>query len=347
MGFLSKVWKGVKKTVKKVARGIKKVVNKVGKAFGKLGVVGQLGLMFLMPYAMQGLGTFWQGFGGFANKLATSSNISSSLFGKTLSALHTAGNMIGKVYTGVTDTINSAFDVVTGKGKFSDLTESVKSIFSGPVDEAKSLFTGEKFKTFEKQGLLSKQETLASALEDVKKVENFKLPTIQDVIKPTDFNEKIANAFEAGVSPDELSKKISTGVAQDKMKKTLGQKILDYGSQQVENIKTAIQDFDIGEEIIGGAKVGIKESVAQQIINPRDPNYNYTTIKLPSYFGSEWSNESVFSERDFLIQNQVGNTWANTSLANYDHLQSGLLEDETSWFHNRNQAYNLIYGGNN
>ena len=58
MGIFSKIWKGIKKTVKKVARGIKKVVKKVGKTFGKLGIVGQIGLMFLMPYAMQGLQRF-------------------------------------------------------------------------------------------------------------------------------------------------------------------------------------------------------------------------------------------------------------------------------------------------
>ena len=52
MGFLSKGWKGLKKGVKKVARGIKKVVKKVGAAIGKLGIVGQIGMMFLMPYAM-------------------------------------------------------------------------------------------------------------------------------------------------------------------------------------------------------------------------------------------------------------------------------------------------------
>ena len=129
MGIFSKVWKGIKKTVKKVARGIKKVVKKVGKAFGKLGVVGQIGLMFLMPYAMQGLGTFWKGFGGFANKLATSQGVGSQLFGKALSTIHTAGSMVGKVYTGITNTIDAAFDVATGKGTFKDLKDAAGSVF--------------------------------------------------------------------------------------------------------------------------------------------------------------------------------------------------------------------------
>ena len=55
MGFL-------RKTVKKIGRGIKKVVKKIGKAFGKLGIVGQIGLMFLMPH----LGAMWSNIGSWA-----------------------------------------------------------------------------------------------------------------------------------------------------------------------------------------------------------------------------------------------------------------------------------------
>jgi hypothetical protein len=60
MGFLSKLWKGVKKVVKKIGSSIKKVVSKVGKFVGKLGIVGQIGMFFLMPHVagflMKGLG---------------------------------------------------------------------------------------------------------------------------------------------------------------------------------------------------------------------------------------------------------------------------------------------------
>ena len=47
MGFFSKLWKGVKKTFKKIGKGIKKVFAKVGKWVNKLGVVGQIGMMFI------------------------------------------------------------------------------------------------------------------------------------------------------------------------------------------------------------------------------------------------------------------------------------------------------------
>ena len=59
MGILSKIAKGFKKIVKGVGRRIKKVAKKVGKVFAKiakpfqkLGIVGQLALGFIMPWAI-------------------------------------------------------------------------------------------------------------------------------------------------------------------------------------------------------------------------------------------------------------------------------------------------------
>ena len=179
MGLFKKIFKGIKKVAKKIGRGIKKVVGKIGKAFGKLGVVGQIGMMFLMPHMMAGLGTFWGKFGQFASKLANSQGVAGQLFGKTLSAIHTAGSMVGKVYTGVTDTISSAFDVVTGKGTVADLGNSVKSIFSGPVDTLKASFTP--------APTLDAKTIGDAAMKDIK---DFKLPSIEETVNsfkaPTD-----------------------------------------------------------------------------------------------------------------------------------------------------------------
>ena len=350
MGFFSKVWKGIKKTVKKVARGVKKVVKKVGKAFGKLGVVGQLGLMFLVPYAMNGLGTFWKGFGGFANKLATSGNVASSLFGKTLSAVHTAGSMVGKVYTGITDTISNAVDVVRGKATGGDLIDSVQSIFSGPVDEAKSLFTGEKFEAFKEQALLDKSNLVKETLANAKEIQ---IPTIKDTLKPKTFSDKVTASLDVsklnvnnldGFDVGEFSEQLTDAVNTNQAKKTLGQKIMDYGTQQVENVKTAIKEFDVGEEIVGGLKSGIKSRTASEIINAPDPVYNQTSINLPAFFGADTQNQSVFNDIDFTIQSTTGNSWATQNLQNYEYIRSGLLQDETSWYHSANHAKNIVYG---
>ena len=321
MGIFSKVWKGIKKTVKKVARGIKKVVKKVGRAFGKLGVVGQIGLMFLMPYAMQGRGTFWKGFGGFANKLAASQGVGSQIFGKALSTIHTAGSMVGKVYTGITNTIDAAFDVATGKGTFKDLKDAAGSIFSGPTNEAKSLLTGDKLATYKKeQALLDIPKT---PTVDVKEVA---LPKIDETIKK-------------GVPKIEI-KSVPTTPKQ----KSLTERALDYGQKQIDNVKEAITDFDLGENIVAGTQKGIQQATAQKIVGEVEPVYNNTTLNLQSYMGAAHNNDSVFNEVDLAVQRNVGNPYALTAIKNYDYVQSGLLQDETSWFHNRQHAINVAGG---
>ena len=47
MGFFSKLWRGVKKVFKKIGKGVKKVFKKIGKWANKLGVVGQIAMMFI------------------------------------------------------------------------------------------------------------------------------------------------------------------------------------------------------------------------------------------------------------------------------------------------------------
>ena len=124
MGFLSKVFKGIKKVVKKIGKGIKKVVKKVGKAFGKLGIVGQLGLMMFMPQF--GLSDIWGRLGSFASK-------GSSTLHKAVGHIYNAGNAVGNVYKTVTEAIGNGFDRATNfiKGEGFALSPDRQSIFAG------------------------------------------------------------------------------------------------------------------------------------------------------------------------------------------------------------------------
>ena len=332
MGFFSKIFKSFKKGVKKIGRGIKKVMGKVGKAFGKLGIVGQIGLMFLMPHMMAGLGTFWQGFGSFASKLAgPESSVISKIFGKTLSAVHTAGSMVGKVYTGVTDTINSAIDVVTGKGTLGDLKTSVKSIFTGPVDTFKASFA---------------PNTLGGATP---------VPTIQDTIdvisKPSpsiadSFNN--ATNFDSGsiLAPPVVTPVVPPVVPSVTSQKNMLSKIVDYGRDTLDTVKTNIKEYDLGETISTNLTSGIDEGIKQQgyeaIVGKRpDPTYNSTTIDIGGMYNVA-NQSNIVDQVDLTMQKEIGNPYIVNSMINYDHLQSGLIQDETSWFHSKQQASNLI-----
>jgi len=133
MGLLKKLWKGVKKVVKKIGKGIKKVVYKISAAIGKLGIIGQIGMMFLMPYAMAGLSSF---FGGVGAKIATwSANLATSnpIVSKFLGAVHKAGSMAANAYNTVTTAIGNGVDRVGNffKGEGFTLSGDRTSVFGG------------------------------------------------------------------------------------------------------------------------------------------------------------------------------------------------------------------------
>jgi len=138
MGILSKAWKGIKKAVKKVGKGIKKVFKKVAGAIGKLGIVGQIGMMFLMPYATSALGSFFGASGKLATwstKLLGKAGMGSQALGHGLNLINKAGTFAGNVYNSVSQTIGNAVDRVTNfaKGKGFTLSEGRTSIFAKDV----------------------------------------------------------------------------------------------------------------------------------------------------------------------------------------------------------------------
>ena len=125
MSFLGALFKPFKKIIKKIGKGIKKVVKKIGKVVNKLGIVGQLGMMFLMPYAMGALGSFLGNIGGavvgklgeWGTSLLARSGVGSQALGHTLTAISNVGTSVGTAYTNVTSAISNAFDTVVNKAK--------------------------------------------------------------------------------------------------------------------------------------------------------------------------------------------------------------------------------------
>jgi len=111
MGFFSKIFKGVKKVFKKIGKAVKSVFKKVGKFMGKIGIVGQIALGFIMPYALPALGGM---LGGLSTGLTT--------FGAK------AGGFLGTIAKGAGQFINTAIKVGSQVGKaFTSITEAVKT----------------------------------------------------------------------------------------------------------------------------------------------------------------------------------------------------------------------------
>ena len=138
MGFLSKIFKGVKKVFKKIGKGIKKVAGKIGKFMGKIGIVGQIALSFLLPGIGALLGKAAVGMMGSTNALISGA-------GKFLNAAvkigSKAGSLVKSVGEGVTKvigkTIGATINAVPGGKAF---TGFLKDVTNGKLD-----FVGDKF----------------------------------------------------------------------------------------------------------------------------------------------------------------------------------------------------------
>ena len=121
MGFLKKVFKGVKKVAKKIGKGIKKIAKKVAGALGKIGPIGQLALMFIGVPPI--LGRVFGAVGSFVQSVAP--NVY-----KAFSAIKTAGQ---GAFNTITEAIGNGVDRVMNftKGKGFTLSGDRTSIFGG------------------------------------------------------------------------------------------------------------------------------------------------------------------------------------------------------------------------
>ena len=73
MGFFKKIFKGIGKVFKKIGKGIKSAFKKFGKFMGKIGVLGQVAMMFILPGVGQLLGKAWSAIAGQTATQATAS----------------------------------------------------------------------------------------------------------------------------------------------------------------------------------------------------------------------------------------------------------------------------------
>jgi len=119
----------LRKKAKQIGKGIKKIVKKVGRAIGKLGIVGQIGLMMFMPTIA---GSLWGSLGNVAMK-------GTSLIHKAAGAIFNAGNAIGSAYSTVTQGISNGLDRAFNflKGEGFTLTDPSKGFFGAESEYAK------------------------------------------------------------------------------------------------------------------------------------------------------------------------------------------------------------------
>jgi hypothetical protein len=149
MGIFKKIFKGIKKFVKKIGKGIKKVVKKVQKGIGKLGIVGQIGMMFLMPYAMGAMSGFFGQFaagqaGTWAAKLASSNVFGANALSTVMNAVHSVGSLVGGGVAGLKEglgnTISGAVDWIAEKTGTTDLVKGARAFIESGRQKGRDLF---------------------------------------------------------------------------------------------------------------------------------------------------------------------------------------------------------------
>jgi len=120
MSFLSKAWKGIKTGVKGVGKAIKGAFKSFGKFMGKIGIVGQLAMMFVLPMIAGPLfSVVGSTIGGAWTSAAT-----------TLTNYATAnvGSVLGVAAKGAASVMNFVTKAVTyGKTAFNSITEGIST----------------------------------------------------------------------------------------------------------------------------------------------------------------------------------------------------------------------------
>tara|TARA_R100001443_G_scaffold117376_2_gene141822 strand:+ start:184 stop:1191 length:1008 start_codon:yes stop_codon:yes gene_type:complete len=103
--MFKKIGKFIKRGLKKVGKFFKRAFKKVGKFVGKLGPVGMLGMMLIMPQ----LGSWWGDFGAWAGNLK-------GPFSGLMKGIHKAGEFVGTASSTVTEGISSLIKSIPGVG---------------------------------------------------------------------------------------------------------------------------------------------------------------------------------------------------------------------------------------
>jgi hypothetical protein len=311
MSIFKKVRKGIKKIAKGIGKRIKKVVKKVGRAFGKLGIVGQLGMMFLMPYAMAGLSSLWSATAGkafgqfaanqagtFASKLVAKGGIKGAI-GQAMGAIHSAGSAIGTAYNSISTAISNGFDRAGNflKGRGFTLTPDAGAIDPDMLSQIKDVSA---------QADKVTQEVITGAPKD--RVIKY---DISDVVKDkksllergTEFASESWDAFKKDLTdPQQYGEKgarlafahLQAGLAPDMpVQKHLDISPLDIGTIDTYNSQGVFNEIDFSrmnrayqsQGSVIGATNQIGQSFLMEQASMGDTNYINDMRRLQGYGG--------------------------------------------------------------
>jgi hypothetical protein len=234
---LKKIVKKIGKGIKKIGKGIKKVIGKIAKPFAKLGIVGQIALGVMMPWAA---GAVWQGLTGTAFSMANLGTVATNLAGSSNVFASVAGNVMKGVHWGATRV----------QGAFSSITEAMSNGLNTMKTKAKELF-----------GINADASDLIKNAPDMKEFDlgtNLSEKAVSDVAASKTVEGQLASTI-----PDVLTDKTAEKVAAEATDKTLLSQVVDKGK---EAILEAPKDLIGGTvtSVLGGVQEGIARTIAPE-----------------------------------------------------------------------------------
>lgn len=281
MGIFSKIKRGFKKIVKKVGRGIKKVAKGIGKVLGKIakpfqkfGILGQIALSFIMPWAvggiLKGMGYLASSsFGTFAGKLAADGNLFIKAAGKLAQGINFGAAKINQAYTFISDGISKGLDWVGEQGA------KLKKGITNKFDAAKEWVTGTP--TYDDalgEELFAGDDIFANVRQDVVNIGEQSAQTIKSKGLDTTKN---------------LVKEIATPKVSDNLLMTQGDRLLKAGTA-------------------AASKVFTLDTAKSEIIKAADAKPQTTTSSEegPTVAYLEVTPEKVTRDIDFSVKAQGG-----------------------------------------
>ena len=286
MGFFKKIFRGVKKVFKKIGRGIMKVVKGVGKFMNKIGIVGQIALMFLPLGPM--LSAFMKGFGTVAQTIVgVGVNMGGFLgsvvkgAGLVLQKAHAFAGAVGNTFRTVTDGIKTfvgefgktALSKIPGnpfkitdasqtffgpQGAWSKVQENITSNASRILDPFKTVVTG----------------TDATTLKSLSDSTYIPEETIMKMNPNVDFgataNRKVLDGITINLDPNNI-----TPLPSDPLTKVASENLGRMTGIDPSKIESKIYDKNIQERLT-------------------DIDLKYASPEAPKLFSEEWISDANF-----------------------------------------------------
>lgn len=348
MGLLSNIFKGIKKVIRKVGGGIKRLVKKVGGIFGKMGILGHIGMMFLMPYAQ----SFWGSLGKFGTQLATGTSVAGKAFGNIMRGVYHAGKSVGTVYRTVTSAVEGSLKWLSNKVGLTDIANP----FSGldkVVQDAQSWgaegWTGklpvdtpisDKLKAS-----LAKPPTIEEMTEGfeykpetpdyIKDALGMNDPMNQSIIKQDTLLEQIVGDMDPNLDimtgkPIEASTDFGkidfdSILVPDNKQTSFGEKFKSFKTDMLDKTKQQIRN--IPETYIQGAVSGVKEAGQRLVLGKPEVGSSFQTQLS---FGTIGSDQSILDALQPLNETQArGFGYGSQTL---DAFTPKFVEEDLSWF---------------